>query len=872
MSIKVWNEVSKRWESQSTLLASSLKMIDANGNFISKDAEGCIQENATKIKKIESDVKYIYENGTIGGGGSGGGGSMPSVTVDGEDQYVVNSDEIIDIYYFFNSPNPGYGTANLSFGSNTKEESIPQGRNRWTVGPFSRGKHILSITVQDKQGFWSQPAKVTVISGSIELQSTFDDSKDFTLTDDITIPFTLFSELPDSIKVDLTLNGATLTKVANIGANEWKIGNLPFMGVSEARIKAYTDKYESNVLSYTLVAANSETLFVSSTFNAQIIEQGKRLMIDYRISMKGQYKFYTDLYINGNLETTVTSNPGVNFWDIGTNLPLGQYNFRITARTTDGLQESTIELNLEVVSAGYDPFTPVETGLVAYFDANGKLNNSLQKDTWQDESGNNISCKLYNFNFVTNGWIDNALHFNGKTYAEIDYAPFLNGVKTGFTFDIVYKCNNVGDIDGKVIHCRNPRTPFQGISIDTQTALLATKNSEIVSAQFQEDTYTRQTWVIDRSRGLMLLYINAVLSNISYLQKNDVALEPYEDEFSYNEKIILGAARDLDGNIVNNSSSHVKIIRIYNRALNKDEILQNHIADIKDRDEQLAARELNFGEETIPILKMVGNLENFGEGEERIVQIDFNDPKDPTKRIIKDGCLISWQGTSSRDYPVKNYTIKLREGGMPLVTYAPKEGWLGEDRWTLKANYMDSSHSNNIGTNKFIHDFFKPYPYPSQIKDPSTRANVDGFPLLMMINNQEVGLYTWNIDRYAPHNYGFIDYDKNNLVIRHPNAVSYEIAVNSTSGAGAFWDSSWESIRAEFKHRYNFRGEEADVTEVLPPNQRVLTLGKHNELVDLVTWVAGCTEAEFYAELDEHFSVRHLIDYFLIAYSLGMVD
>lgn len=872
MSIRVYNNNTQKWEKQATMIASSLKVNDIPGNYVSDNVEDCFQEINKDIVQIKSDVKYIYENGTIGGGGSGGGGSsMPEVTVDGLTEYIVNSTQIIDIYYYFRSPNPGYGVAQLTYGNEIERVEIPQARNRWTVGPFPRGKHELTIAVEDKQGFWTAPAKITVISGAIEVTTDFNDSKDFTLNDNILIPFSVHSSLPD-VLVDLTFNGKTETRVANIGANEWHLGKLPFMGVSTAKIKAHTKDFASNELKFNLVAADSDSLFVSTSFNQETIQEGQRLMLDYRISMKNQYNFDAELWLDGNLFATVKAKPGVNFWDVGNNLELGIHNLKVVARTIDGLKEAQMELKVEVVSAGFEPFRPVDTGLIAEFNANGKLNNSSDKGVWKAKNDENMIFTLHNFNYVTNGWLENSLHFNGKTYAEIDYAPLKDGIKTGFTIEVFYKVSNVGDIDGNVINFKNPNTPFQGLSVDTQIAMLSTKDSVIASSQFQEGVWTRQTWTIDRATRTLKLYTNAVLSNVAYLEPNDVTLDHYDDEFKYGGNIILGAKRNENGEIVNNSSSHIKVIRIYNRPLTSEEVLQNHIADIRDREEQLAIRELNYGEETIPVLKMFGNLENFGEGEERIIQIDYNDPKDPAKRIVKDGCLVSWQGTSSRDYPVKNYTIKLREGGLPMISYAPKDGWLGEDRWTLKANYMDSSHANNVGTNKFVHDFFKPYPYPSQVADPTTRANVDGFPIKLVINNEEKGLYTWNIDRYAPHNYGFINYDENNLPIRHPNAVSYEVGVNSTSGAGAFWDTSWESIRSEFKHRYNFRGEEDFVTEMLPPNQKVLALGKHNELVELVTWVSNCTDAEFYAECKEHFSVRHLIDYYLIVYTLGMVD
>jgi hypothetical protein len=551
------------------------------------------------------------------------------------------------------------------------------------------------------------------------------------------------------------------------------------------------------------------------------------------------------------------------------------HTFKISVTTIDGVYNAVLEIKFEVVSVGYEPYKYVKTNLIAEFDATGKLNNSSNQSTWEDSSGQNVACNLYNFNYSSNGWIDNTLVLSGKSYAELNMTPFIQGVKNGFSLDILFKVKCVGNIDAKVISCKNPFTPYQGLEINTWKASMITKDSETASIQIQDDTWTKITYVVDRTNRLMSIYINGVISSATYLLPNDLSLETYTDEFTYDGKILLGGSRSTSGEVENNSVSEIKNLRIYDRALTDTEVLQNYIADITDEDEQMAVRNLNTTTEGMPTMAFVGNFDMMDENSERIAQISYNDPSSPSKTFVKDGCLISWQGTSSKNYPVKNYTIKLKDGGNPSLNFAPKDEWKPETRWTLKANYMDSSNANNIGLNKFIYDFFKPYPYPSQVTDPSTRANIDGFPIRLTINGEEIGIYTWNIDRYAYNNYGFVTYNDDYTVNRSSSIVSYEVGVNSTTGAGAFMDDSWDSIRSEFECRYNYRGEEDTVTETLSINgttATVLKTGMHNELQALVTWVKNSTNDQFYGELTQHFSKRHLIDYYLIAYIFGMID
>lgn len=875
MSLKIFNKETGQWEVKASTVANGIKIVDLEGNFESEDVNGALNEISTSLKTLKNDVKYIYENGTIGGGSGGGGASVPVVTIDGNSEYIVNSDEIITIYYYFTSPNPGNGVANLSWGGKVQQISVPQARNKWTVGPFPRGTHNLTISVMDKQGFWSIPATIKVVSGSLAIESSFDDSKDFTLNENIIIPFQVLTEISEATFLDYTFNGVDFTVPVNIGANELNLGILPFMGISTFSMKARNSRYESNVLEYIIVASDSTNLFMSTKFNKSTVEIGKNLQLDFRISMRGQYSFYSDYYINGQKLTTVTTYPGVNFWNVGTNLEKGIYELKIVTRTMDGIHTAELVFNFEVVSVGYEPYRHVRNGLIAEFDATGKINNSTNQTKWEDTSGNNVQCNLYNFNYFSNGWMDNNLVCSGKSYAEINLAPFAQGVKSGLTIEILCKIENVGNVNAKVLSCKAPITPSQGIEINTWNASIVTKRTEITSAQIQDNTWTKVTYVIDRSKRTMLIYLNGIIAGATFLQTNDLSQENYQDEFTYDGKIIIGGGLDLDNKVANNSVSQVKSIRVYRQALTDAEVLQNYIADITDEEEQLKVRSLNTETEGMPTISFVGNFDSMDENSERIGQISYNDPKRPTKTFVKDGCLISWQGTSSKNYPVKNWTIKLRDGGQPTLNFAPDDNWKPESRWTLKANYMDSSNANNLGTNKFIHDFFKPYPYPSQIADPKTRSNVDGFPVRLVINGEEAGICTWNIDRYANNNYGFITYNSNGTINRHPTAVSYEIGVNGTTGAAAFRDDSWNSIRTEFDARYNYRGEEEDITETMlvnGVNTKVLKTGSHNELQTLISWVVNSTDESFRSELPEHFSKRHLIDYYLIAYVFGMVD
>ena len=626
---------------------------------------------------------------------------------------------------------------------------------------------------------------------------------------------------------------------------------------------------ESNILIFNLVVADSDNLYVSTTYQSpSTVQVGKNVQIDYRNSMLGQNRFYTYLYIDGAEVDVVTSYPGHNFWNVGTDLAIGDHTLMLYSKTQDGEYVSnTLSWVVSIVAEDYVPFRIVEDGLVFNFDANGKQQTSSTKNFWHDTTENDVRCELFNFNYSTNGWIDNSLVFNGKAYAKISYSPFQDGFPNGATIDLLFKVKNVGDIEGKVLWCRNFMTPYQGMYVNTYECNMRSANSRMVEAQFQDDIWTRVTWVINRDDLTMLCYINGVITRCIYIGDTE--------NFRMDKEIYLGASFDeVDDNLDNNgnpiphyASCSIKNFRMYNRPLTDAEILQNHIADIKDKEEQLAIREKNFGDSTIPIMKFEGNVDGMTGDIYKLITIDYNDPLDPTKRFRQEQCKVYWQGTSSLEYPVKNYTIELMSGGNAWE-YAPKDDWLPEKRYTLKACFMDSSAANNVGSSKLVYDYFRKMNmfYPQEIKNPKTRSTVDGFPVKLFINGESMGLYMFNIDRYAENNYGFIG---------EQSIVSYEIGVNSVSGAGAFADDSWASIRSEFEYRYHYAGDESVVCESINVDGKpttVLRSGYHSELQNLVSWVKNSTIEEFRSELEEHFELNFLIDYYLWVVTLGLVD
>ena len=889
MPSRIWDAKKQKWIIvDQNKLALQTQVIDALGYYDKYDDEGNIIEGSKNVEECLRQIGETLSSGDIGGindlqekveelddrltyveenGGGGGSASMPTVKLLSDEYYAIPTDETLTIYYNFTSPNIGFGTAYISLDYGTAEQvTVSQGRNSYTLPTLEKGEHRLDIYVCDITGLFSNTITVTIVAGGLELTTNFDDSTDIGLSDYIRIRYNISTISSVDIEVTITIDGQVTKTLGVIGQNVLDIGYFTSLGVHTITIEATSGELVSNILVFNLVVADSENLYVSSTFPAQYTsEVGKNIQIDYRNSMVDQTRFLTYLCINGELIDTVTSYAGYNYWNVGTNLDIGEYTLLLYSTTLDGEYVSnSISWVVRVVAEDYTPFQIVEDGLLFNFDANGKQQTSATRNKWIDNSGNLVDCELFNFNYSTNGWIDNSLVFNGKTYAKVDFSPFADNIKNGCTIDLLFKVKNVGDINGKVLYCKNNVTPYQGFYINTFEANCRSANSRMVNNQFQDDTWTRVTWVINREDLTMICYVNAIITKCIYI--TDV------EQFRMDNVIYLGASFDeLDDNLDANgkpiphyASCEIKNFRMYDRPLTDEEVLQNHIADIKDKEEQLAIREKNYGDSTIPIIKFEGNVDGMTGDIYKLLTIDYNDPLDPSKRFRQEQCKVYWQGTSSLEYPVKNYTIELRSGGNAWE-YAPKDNWLPETRYTLKASYMESSQANNVGTARLVYDYFRKNNmfYPQEMKNTKTRSVIDGFPVKLYVNGESYGIYMFNIDRYAENNYGFVG---------EKSVVSYEIGVNSVSGAGAFADDSWASIRSEFEMRYHYAGGESVVCETITLDgepKTVLKAGYHSDLQDLVSWICNSTIEEFRSELDEHFELNFLIDYCLWVIALG---
>lgn len=143
----------------------------------------------------------------------------------------------------------------------------------------------------------------------------------------------------------------------------------------------------------------------------------------------------------------------------------------------------------------------------------------------------------------------------------------------------------------------------------------------------------------------------------------------------------------------------------------------------------------------LPILNLTGSTEGMTKETEVTLSYECKD-KDGTSKT--GSCTMKWQGSSSLAWDKKNYTIKF-DNAFEVVN-----GWGSQKKYCLKANWIDHSHSRNVVSAKLWGLIRKNRSnLNSKLKNLPNAGAIDGFPVIIMLNGEFHGLYSWNIPKDA---------------------------------------------------------------------------------------------------------------------------
>lgn len=187
--------------------------------------------------------------------------------------------------------------------------------------------------------------------------------------------------------------------------------------------------------------------------------------------------------------------------------------------------------------------------------------------------------------------------------------------------------------------------------------------------------------------------------------------------------------------IVSNNNTDITVEYVVDPILYADCILN-------ECDTNSKPNKLVYYASRLPVIKFYGDTSVMSK--DTAVDMIWKLPYEETQG----GCKVKWQGDSSLKYPKKNYTVKF--GHFPHEEYYGEymPGWTRETKYCLKANWIDSSHLRNIFSAKMWGKIVKSRSNPNEKLNALPNGGaIDGFPCIVMINDEFTGLYTWNIPK-----------------------------------------------------------------------------------------------------------------------------
>lgn len=141
---------------------------------------------------------------------------------------------------------------------------------------------------------------------------------------------------------------------------------------------------------------------------------------------------------------------------------------------------------------------------------------------------------------------------------------------------------------------------------------------------------------------------------------------------------------------------------------------------------------LDVGAYGMPLLDLTGDTSAMAEDNAVSMEYVYGDRTG--------SCTVQWQGGSSVAYPKKNYTVVFD------VSFEAAEGWGEQSKYCLKADFTDFTHARNVVSAKLWGQIVRSRTNGTvpQLEALPNGGAIDGFPCVVRINGQFMGIYSFN--------------------------------------------------------------------------------------------------------------------------------
>ena len=216
---------------------------------------------------------------------------------------------------------------------------------------------------------------------------------------------------------------------------------------------------------------------------------------------------------------------------------------------------------------------------------------------------------------------------------------------------------------------------------------------------------------------------------------------------------------------------------------------------------------------------------------------------------------IKCQGTSSMNYEKKNFTIKLfSDEALENKIKVNFMNWGEQNKFCLKANWVDTTHTRNIVGARIGYDIVQSRPDSEFKRNLLTAPRcglIDGFPIKLYYKGEFHGIYTWNIPKDA-WQFAMDEDNENHIVLCAEKNSDGDVNMITSCQFKTLWTN----------------GDEGDWS---------VEVGTYsNSLVEkwnrVISFVKDSSNEEFINNFEQYFDLYSVIDYYCFSYFMTHLD
>lgn len=261
-----------------------------------------------------------------------------------------------------------------------------------------------------------------------------------------------------------------------------------------------------------------------------------------------------------------------------------------------------------------------------------------------------------------------------------------------------------------------------------------------------------------------------------------------------------------------------------------------------------AETQVDYSQFGLPTLYLNGDVTNISKDNKKTLSYEF--------KGMKGTCTCKWQGSSSLAYPKKNYTITF-DNAFKVV-----DRWGTQKKYCLKANWVDFSHARNVVSAKLWGIIVRDrHSELSELEDEHGNAlttesgyaitgyedffltlpnggAVDGFPCVIYLNDNFLGLYAWNVPKDA-------------WMMGMGNSVTeYMVTAEDHKSSTEFYETALLD-GTDFDIEYKDDSVDSDTVKT--------------SLNTMLQAAVNCNSAEDYVILNNYLDMNSAIDYYIFS-------